>query len=248
MAVSDWAATTHRPSSRRGKLASQFGPRYTPMIPQRIPRSAPNGRGRDQGRLPPSPKRSKPSRAGDVSDQCSDGSTEHMLGRERPGKGKRRTQQLGWLCRCTIISLASIWSHVAYSADRHGSLDMYVGIVKTSDLCPTGYPESRCAVDRTADQQKRLLAVWTDKQREFERTNMRIEKINSIEIERPITLVEELSKPVRQCFSSLSSWCLPRSAKLEIAALPSLHHLLFLQFYSIVQTAMRRIEGWRRPQ
>ena len=44
-----------------------------------------------------------------------------------------------------------------------------------------------------------IFAVWTDQQRKFERANVYAEKINSIEIERPIALVEDLSEPVRRC-------------------------------------------------
>ena len=76
---------------------------------------------------------------------------------ERQIEGKQRTQQLAWLWRFTIVVCASIWPHVAYSADGHRGLKMYIGIVKTSDVCPTGYTESRCAVDRTPDEHKRLL-------------------------------------------------------------------------------------------
>lgn len=44
-----------------------------------------------------------------------------------------------------------------------------------------------------------IFAFWTDQQRETERSSMRVEKIQSIEIERPITLVERLSGPVLEC-------------------------------------------------
>lgn len=43
------------------------------------------------------------------------------------------------------------------------------------------------------------LAVWTDRQREFERASMRVEKLTGIEIERPIALVERLAGPIRRC-------------------------------------------------
>lgn len=44
-----------------------------------------------------------------------------------------------------------------------------------------------------------IFAVWTAQQQKVERDSVHVEKINSIEIERPIALVEELLKPVRQC-------------------------------------------------
>ena len=44
-----------------------------------------------------------------------------------------------------------------------------------------------------------ILAIWTDRQREFERESVREEKIQDIEIERPIALVEELAGPIRRC-------------------------------------------------
>ena len=70
---------------------------------------------------------------------------------------KWRTSNLFWLWRCTIIVWALIWPYVAHSADGPNSLTMYVGVVETSEVCPTGYAESRCAVDRTSDQHRQLL-------------------------------------------------------------------------------------------
>lgn len=43
------------------------------------------------------------------------------------------------------------------------------------------------------------LAVWTQYQRNYERAQMRADEVNSIKIQRPIALVEELSNLVRQC-------------------------------------------------
>lgn len=44
-----------------------------------------------------------------------------------------------------------------------------------------------------------ILAVWTQYQRTYERTQMRVEEVSSIKIQRPIKLVEELSNLIRQC-------------------------------------------------
>lgn len=44
-----------------------------------------------------------------------------------------------------------------------------------------------------------ILAVWTGQQREFERENVRAERVHDIEIDRPIALVEQLADPVREC-------------------------------------------------
>ena len=44
-----------------------------------------------------------------------------------------------------------------------------------------------------------IFAMWTDRQREFERESVREEKIQGMEIERPITLIEDLSGPIRRC-------------------------------------------------
>lgn len=44
-----------------------------------------------------------------------------------------------------------------------------------------------------------IFAVWTAQQQKDERDSVHVERINSIEIERPIALVEDLLKPVRQC-------------------------------------------------
>lgn len=43
------------------------------------------------------------------------------------------------------------------------------------------------------------LALWTQHQRNYERTQMRAEEVSSIKIQRPIKLVEELSNLIRQC-------------------------------------------------
>lgn len=44
-----------------------------------------------------------------------------------------------------------------------------------------------------------ILVGWTQWQRQYEREQMRAEEVNSIKIQRPIKLVEELSQLIRQC-------------------------------------------------
>ena len=46
---------------------------------------------------------------------------------------------------------------------------------------------------------------WTSRQERHDRNLMRAEKISSIEIQRPVSLVEELSEPVRQCILFIRS-------------------------------------------
>lgn len=49
------------------------------------------------------------------------------------------------------------WPHVAHGASGEDVLEMRVGIVMTSFLCPESYSESRCTVERTEDDQRALL-------------------------------------------------------------------------------------------
>ena len=44
-----------------------------------------------------------------------------------------------------------------------------------------------------------IFSSWTEEQQKFERESVHAEKVSSIEIERPIALVEDLVNPVRQC-------------------------------------------------
>lgn len=44
-----------------------------------------------------------------------------------------------------------------------------------------------------------IFAYWTNYQREIERSNIRLQKVHDIEIDRPMALVEQLSKPIVQC-------------------------------------------------
>lgn len=71
--------------------------------------------------------------------------------------GTQKTQQLAWFWRCTIIVFASVFPLVAYSDDVRRSLKMFVGVVRTVDVCPNDYNRSRCAVDRTPNQHTQLL-------------------------------------------------------------------------------------------
>lgn len=61
-----------------------------------------------------------------------------------------------WLRRWATVVWLSVCI-VAHGADSPRSVDMYVGVVKTTDVCPSSYSESSCKVDRTAEEHSRLL-------------------------------------------------------------------------------------------
>ena len=72
-----------------------------------------------------------------------------------------------------------------------------------------------------------ILAVWTHYQREHERAQMRAEEVNSIEVHRPIKLVEELSHLVRQCMSFIQHRVVKGSADLTDEDQVELQSLIF---------------------
>ncbi len=71
-----------------------------------------------------------------------------------------------------------------------------------------------------------ILAVWTQYQRDYERTQVRAEEVNIIKIQRPIKLVEELSILIRQCMLFMQ--------QVSMLSLPSLTEEDKKQFASLL--------------